>query len=50
MSEALPDLKHSDVIYKGRVFNVTVDEVAYPDGRVVKMESCGIAAPSSCFR
>ena len=38
MSEALPDLKHSDVIYKGRVFNITVDHVAYPDGRVVKME------------
>jgi ADP-ribose pyrophosphatase len=38
MSEALPELKHSDVIYKGRVFNITVDHVAYPDGRVVKME------------
>lgn len=38
MSEALPDLKHSDVIYKGRVFNITVDHVAYPGGRVVKME------------
>ena len=38
MSEPLPDLKHCDVIYKGRVFNITVDEVAYPDGRVVKME------------
>jgi ADP-ribose pyrophosphatase len=38
MSEALPDLKHSDVIYRGRVFNITVDHVAYPDGRVVKME------------
>ncbi|HEY0285136.1 MAG TPA: NUDIX hydrolase [Vicinamibacterales bacterium] len=38
MSEPVPDLKHSDVIYKGRVFNVTVDEVAYPDGRVVTME------------
>ena len=38
MSEALPDLKHSDVIYTGRVFTITVDQVAYPDGRVVKME------------
>jgi ADP-ribose pyrophosphatase len=38
MSEALPDLKHSDIIYKGRVFDITVDQVAYPDGRVVKME------------
>jgi ADP-ribose pyrophosphatase len=38
MSEAPPDLKRSDVIYKGRVINITVDQVAYPDGRVVKME------------
>ncbi len=38
MSEALPELKHSEVIYKGRVFNITVDQLAYPDGRVVKME------------
>jgi ADP-ribose pyrophosphatase len=38
MNEALPDVKHSDIIYKGRVFNITVDQVAYPDGRVVKME------------
>jgi ADP-ribose pyrophosphatase len=38
MSEAPPDLTHSDIIYKGRVFNVTVDQVAYADGRVVKME------------
>ena len=38
MSEPLPELKHSDVIYQGRVFNITVDQVAYPDGRVVKME------------
>ena len=38
MNEALPDLKQSDVIYKGRVFNVTLDQVAYPDGRLVKME------------
>jgi ADP-ribose pyrophosphatase len=38
MSEAPPELKHSDLIYKGRVFNVTVDQVAYADGRTVKME------------
>lgn len=38
MSEALPELKHSDVVYQGRVFNITVDHVAYPDGRTVKME------------
>ena len=36
MSEA--DLTHSDLVYKGRVLSVTVDEVRYPDGRVVKME------------
>jgi ADP-ribose pyrophosphatase len=38
MSEAPPDLKHSELVYKGRVFNITVDQVAYPDGRLVKME------------
>ncbi|MEO5741583.1 MAG: NUDIX hydrolase [Vicinamibacterales bacterium] len=38
MSEAHPDLKQSDLIYKGRVFQINVDEVAYPDGRLVKME------------
>ena len=38
MSEALPDLKQSDLVYKGRVFSVTVDDVRYPDGRVVKMD------------
>jgi len=38
MNEALPDLKQSDVIYRGRVFSVTVDQVTYADGRTVKME------------
>jgi ADP-ribose diphosphatase len=38
MSEALPDLKHSDLVYTGRVFSVAVDEIRYQDGRVVKME------------
>jgi ADP-ribose pyrophosphatase len=38
MNEAPPDVKHSDIIYKGRVFNITVDQVAYPDGRIVTME------------
>ena len=38
MNEALPDLTHSETIYKGRVFSITVDEVRYADGRVVKME------------
>jgi ADP-ribose pyrophosphatase len=38
MSEAPPDLKQSDIIYKGRVFNITVDHLVYSDGRDVKME------------
>ena len=38
MSEAPPELKRSDIVYTGRVFDVTVDHVAYPDGRLVKME------------
>ena len=38
MSEARPDLKSSNVIYKGRVFSVTTDAIAYPDGRVVAMD------------
>ncbi|MSO56717.1 MAG: NUDIX hydrolase [Acidobacteria bacterium] len=38
MSEARPDLKRSRVIYTGRGFNITVDEVAYPDGRLVSMD------------
>ena len=38
MSEALPELKQSETIYEGRVFSISVDHVAYPDGRVVKME------------
>jgi ADP-ribose pyrophosphatase len=38
MNEAPPDLKHSDIIYKGRVFDITVDRVTYADGRDVKME------------
>jgi ADP-ribose pyrophosphatase len=38
MSEAPPELKQSEVIYQGRVFTVTVDKVAYPDGRLVSME------------
>jgi ADP-ribose pyrophosphatase len=38
MSEALPELKQSEVIYAGRVFTITVDRVAYPDSRTMKME------------
>lgn len=38
MNEALPDLTHSETIYKGRVFSITVDEVRYADGRGVQME------------
>jgi ADP-ribose pyrophosphatase len=38
MSEPLLDLTHSDLLYTGRVFSVSVDEVRHPDGRVVTME------------
>lgn len=38
MSEPRPDLKRSGLVYKGRVFSVTVDEVAYADGRTVRMD------------
>src|SRR5687768_14743246 len=38
MNEAHADLKLSELVYKGRVFSITVDQVAYADGRVVKME------------
>ena len=39
MSEALPpELASSKIIYRGRVFNVTVDAVAHPDGRLVNIE------------
>ena len=38
MSEAPPDLKSSHVVYKGRIINITVDTLAYSDGREVKME------------
>lgn len=38
MSEAHPDRKSSTVVYAGRVFTVHTDEVAYPDGRFVKMD------------
>jgi ADP-ribose pyrophosphatase len=38
MSEPRPDLHDSTVIYEGRVFNITVDNIIYPDGRSVTME------------
>jgi len=38
MSEAPPDVRQSDAIYKGRVFNITVDQVVFADGRTVNME------------
>lgn len=38
MSEPRPDVKRSELIYTGRVFNVTVEEVAYADGRVVTLD------------
>ena len=33
-----PDVKSSRIVYEGRVFTITVDEVAYGDGRVVRMD------------
>src|SRR6266545_7287234 len=40
MSEAPPpDVKNSTVVFEGRVFTVAVDTVAYPDGRIVKMDA-----------
>ena len=38
MSELPPDLKHSTTIYTGRVIAVTVDEIGFSDGRVVRMD------------
>ena len=37
MNEA-PDVKSSRLVYEGRVFKITVDEVAYGDGRIVRMD------------
>jgi ADP-ribose pyrophosphatase len=39
MNEAPPDVKDSTIVFKGRVFTVAVDTVAYPDGRIVKMDA-----------
>ena len=33
-----PDLKQSRPIYNGRVITITVDEIAFPDGRNIQME------------
>jgi ADP-ribose pyrophosphatase len=38
MSELPPELKRSNLVYRGRVFSVTVDDVVYPDNRNVTME------------
>lgn len=38
MSDAPPDLKQSRPIYNGRVITITVDEIAFPDGRSIQME------------
>jgi ADP-ribose pyrophosphatase len=38
MSEARPNLKHSTTVHRGRVFDVTVEEIVYADGRAVKMD------------
>jgi len=33
-----PDVRSSRLVYEGRVFKITVDEVTYGDGRVVRMD------------
>ena len=38
MSDKAPELKRSQLVYRGRVIHVNVDDVAYPDGRVVRMD------------
>lgn len=38
MNEAPPELKKSSLIYTGRVFTITVDELTFPDGRDVRMD------------
>jgi ADP-ribose pyrophosphatase len=38
MNEQPARARASKTIYEGRVFNVTLDEVVYPDARVVNME------------
>jgi ADP-ribose pyrophosphatase len=38
MSDRPPHLQRSRTIYQGRVFTITLDAVAYPDGRIVNME------------
>ena len=38
MSDKAPEVRRSDLVYRGRVFNVTADDVAYSDGRVVRMD------------
>jgi ADP-ribose pyrophosphatase len=38
MSDIPPDVKRIDTVYEGRVFNITVDQLAFPDGRLVQME------------
>jgi ADP-ribose diphosphatase len=38
MTALPPEIRDSQTVFRGRVFNVTVDRVAYPDGRIVTME------------
>ena len=39
MTTLPPEMKDSQTVFQGRVFSVAVDRVAYPDGRIVKMEA-----------
>ena len=38
MSDIRPEVKRIDTVYQGRVFDITVDQLEFPDGRHVKME------------
>src|SRR4051794_17360893 len=39
MNEAPPDVTHSRIAFKGRIFSVAVDTLRYEDGRTVQIEA-----------
>jgi ADP-ribose pyrophosphatase len=38
-STSTPEVTDSKIVYKGRIFNVAVDTLAFPDGRNMKIEA-----------
>src|SRR2546430_17496941 len=38
MSDTHATVKSSQTVFEGRIFKVSVDQVAYPDGRIVTMD------------